>query len=213
MNLPEILKDIADKDYDQTRYIEESRVNRAMRDVLVEQLLANPDIMVYYHCYEILDQAASYYPELYYCYWEQIRGLLQHKNSYHRNAGLAILANMSRVDEEGRTEALIEEYMGFLIDDKLTTACYCVDNCAKLIVNKPHLKDRILDKLLNFERNSPCTGKQKGLLAARIIEVFDEVYDLSSRQDEMRSFAQNYAGSVSPKARKLSKQFLNKHER
>lgn len=211
LNVAEILKDIADNDYEQARYIEEARVNEAVRDVLIEQLLSNPDIMVYYHCYEILDQASLKSPELFYRYWEQIRGLLKHKNSYHRNAGLAILANLSRVDDQVCTEGIIDEFLGFLTDKKLLTACYCVDNCAKLVVNKPHLEDKILDALLNFEKTSPYTDKQKGLLVARIIEVFDAVFELSSKQAEMLSFARHQAGSVSPKARKLVKQFLSKH--
>ncbi|MEQ8176624.1 MAG: hypothetical protein ABRQ26_16345 [Syntrophomonadaceae bacterium] len=211
MNLEEVLSGIAEKDYDQERYWEEARVNKAMRDVLVEQLLTNPDIMVYYHCYEILDRATSSNPELFYSYWDNMRGLLRHKNSYHRNAGLAILANLSRVDDEGRTEGIIDEYMGLLTDDKLLTACYCVENCAKIIISKPELEAKITDCLLNFEETCPYTEKQRGLLAARIIEAFDAVFDLSSKQDEMLSFADHHTGSVSPKARKLAKQFLGRH--
>ncbi|MEQ8176242.1 MAG: hypothetical protein ABRQ26_14380 [Syntrophomonadaceae bacterium] len=211
MNWTNALKDLADKDYDRASYIEKALLNEAMRDMLVEQLLTNPDIMIYYHCYEILDGATSSKPELFYGYWDRMRGLLRHKNSYHRNAGLAILANLSRVDDEGRTEAIIDDYMGFLVDDKLLTACYCVDNCAKIIISKPQLEAKITDCLLNFEETCPYTEKQRGLLAARIIEAFDAVFDLSSKKDEMLSFANHHAGSVSPKARKLVKQFLDRH--
>jgi len=210
LNLAEMLKDIADKDYDRTRYIKEALANEALREALVEQLLANPDIMVYYHCYEVLEAASLQKPGLFYSYWERIEGLLKHKNSYHRNAGLAILANLSRVDEEGRTEGLIDEYMSFLVDEKLLTACYCADHCVKILMNKPQLEDKILGPLLNFEPTCPYADKQKGLLTAHIIESLDAVYDISSKQAEMLSFARRHAASVSPKTRKLVKQFLNK---
>jgi hypothetical protein len=211
LNLAEILKDIADKDYDRIRYIREALANEAVREALVEQLLTNPDIMVYYHCYEVLEAASLQSPELFYRYWEQIEGLLKHQNSYHRNAGLAILANLSRVEEEGRAEGIIDEYMNFLVDKKLLTACYCADNCVKILMNKPQLEDKILSHLLNFESTCPYPDKQKGLLAAHIIESLDAVYDISSKQAEILSFARRHAGSVSPKTRKLVKQFLNKH--
>ncbi|HWP98810.1 MAG TPA: DUF3795 domain-containing protein [Syntrophomonadaceae bacterium] len=210
-NPSQIISDIAQKDYDQAKYIEEIQLNVELRELVIEQMLSNPDIMVYYHCYEIVSAASYSNPELFYKYWDRIKELLHHKNSYHRDVGLTILANLTRVDDQELTKDIIDAYLDLLQDVKFMTACCCVKNCSKIIVNKPLLTGRVLTALLDVEQSCPYPDKQKALFIGYIIEVFDRVFDACENKPALLSFAQRHAGNTSPKTRKTAKLFIDKH--
>lgn len=210
-NPAEILADIAKKDYNQARYVKEILVDDTLRDLLMEQMLSNPNIMVYYHCYEVVAAASQAKPRCFYPYWDQVKVLLKHRNSYHRDIGLTVLANLSKADDEDRINATIDEYLELLQDEKFMTACCCVDNSWKIILSKPPLAPRVLNALQQVEWNCRYPEKQKALLMSSILQVFDRVYDMVEEKTSLIAFAQRNLDSISPKTRKIAKQFLSKH--
>lgn len=211
LNQAEIISDISQKDYDQAKYIEEIQLNNELRDLLIEQMLSNPDIMVYYHCYEIVSAASYSKPELFYKYWDGMKELLHHKNSYHRDIGITILANLTRADDQDLIKDIIGAYLNLLHDVKFMTACCCVKNCTKIIVNKPLVAEKVLTALLDVEQNCPYPDKQKALFIGYIIEVFDRIFEACENKPALLSFAQRHANDTSPKTRKTVKLFIQKH--
>jgi len=55
--------------------------------------------MVYYHSYYIIARASEISPELFYEYWDDFATLLNHENSYHRDFGLSLIANLTKIDK------------------------------------------------------------------------------------------------------------------
>jgi hypothetical protein len=100
MNADELIAQISDKNLDIDRFVQQAIEDRNARDEIVRQMVANPNIMVYYHCYYVVDKASQERPDLFYPYWSEIAPLLKHKNSYHRDFAMTILANLTRVDDE-----------------------------------------------------------------------------------------------------------------
>ena len=53
--------------------------------------------------------------------------------------------------------------------------------------------------------------KQKALIKSNVIEVFDEFYDDIEDKEKINVFVKAQLDSISPKTKKLAKQFILKH--
>lgn len=114
------------------------------RAEVIKQLLNNKNIMVYYHCYYIISKASDEKPELFYKYWNDFASLLDHKNSYHRDIGLTIIANLTKVDEKSLFSNIFQSYIQHFNDEKFMTAQCFVKNMKKVLKNKKNMKNKLL---------------------------------------------------------------------
>ena len=112
--------------------------------------LTSKDNNYRYNCFLLLEKITSKKVNWIYDKWNFLVGLLDSINSYHRNIGLVLLANLSYSDTENRTESIIEKYFGHFNDEKFITSRQCIQNVWKIAVNKPDLKDKIVNYLKSF---------------------------------------------------------------
>jgi hypothetical protein len=174
-------------------------------------MLTNPAIMVYYHCFYIVDKASQHQPELFFDYWGEIAKLLHHKNSYHRDFGLEIIGNLTKVDRQDRFFEIKEDYFALINDEKFMTGNCCVKNLIKIYSHKPSIRGRIIETLLDIDNHCDYSEKQKGVLKADVLEIFDQIYQKASRQGQINEFIRSEVNSVSPKTRKKAKELINKY--
>jgi hypothetical protein len=208
---PLILGDISKPDFDRQKYIKQIQRDEVLRNLLIEQMISNKNIMVYYHCYEIISEASYIRPELFYPHWRSFYRLLNHKNSYHRDIGLTIIANLSKVDTQNLTDAIIGEYMQHIRDAKFMTASCCIRNCSKIMLNKPDLMKKIIPYLINIENDTIFPPKQQDYLIGDIIKAFDVVFDQYENRTELIGFIEGHTRTRSPKTNQLAKEFLLRH--
>jgi len=71
---------IAEKDFELEHFVRLAVRDSDIRDEIIHQMVTNPDIMVYYHCYEAASMASQQWPELFYPYWQDMVSLLKHEN-------------------------------------------------------------------------------------------------------------------------------------
>ncbi len=209
MNTTEMIEKIAEKDFDVNEFVQIAIHEKDMRNEIVYQMLTNSDIMVYYHCYYVADKASQKHPELFYPYWGKLAHLLHHENSYHRDFALEIIGNLTKVDHEDRFVEIADVYFGLIHDEKFMTGNCCVKNMLKIYRHKP--QQRIMDALLDIEHYCDYTAKQKAVLKADVLEIFDEVVEDTSRRDEIYQFIQAQVHSISPKTRKKAKELVRKY--
>lgn len=69
--------------------------------------------------------------------FEEFASLLNHPKSLVRNRALTILAANARWDEENRFDAVIENYLSHITDEKPITARQCVKALAQIGQAKP----------------------------------------------------------------------------
>jgi len=212
MDTNEIILDIADKSFDKFKYVEKIQYDEELRDFIIDQMISNKNIMVYYHCYDIVSEASISKPELFYKYWDICRNLLHHKNSYHRDIGLTMIANLSKSDENNLIIETIDEYLEHAHDDKFMTSRCCIKNSSKILLNKLELMEKIIIYFKNLVDNCNYPIKQKELLISDIIEAFDAIYDKYENKEEIMNFVRYKTNSVSPKTRKAAKEFILKHQ-
>ncbi len=182
-----------------------------VRDEIIGQMLSNPDIMVYYHCFYVVSKASLEFPALFYPYWEKLVPLLNHKNSYHRDMALTILANLAAVDREDRFNGIFDDYFAHLNDQKFMTAQCCVRNSQKIIFHKPALRERIIELLLDIDQRSNYPEKQKALMKCDILGILDEAYPDTDQKPDIENFIKAQVNSLSPKTKKKAKELTGKY--
>jgi len=208
---PEMITQITEKNFDLVAFVHLAIQDESARVEIIHQMLSNPAIMVYYHCYYIIEKASRHSPELFYPYWSQIAALLHHENSYHRDFALKIISNLVAVDASDQFSQIKTEYFSHINDPKFMTGNCCVKNLQKIYHHKPVLREEICEMLLSIDTRIVYTEKQKSLLKADVLRILDEIYSDSSHTNKINDFIKAEASSISPKTRKLAKELLRKY--
>ena len=81
--------------------------------------------------------------DVWYSCFDRFAELLRHKNSLVRNRAIAILAANACWDEEGKFDALLDEFLSHVTDSKPITARQCVAALPEIAQAKPELVPRI----------------------------------------------------------------------
>lgn len=210
MQTDDLLKEIVDKNVNIAKFVKLIIEDESLRAEIVKQLLTHKHIMVYYHCYYNVDQASAAHPELFYQYWNDFAALLHHPNSYHRDIGLTVIANLTAADSRQRFPGIMEDYLSHINDVKFMTAQCMVRNAKKIIRHQPALREPIIAFLMGVDDRCNYPDKQMALLKCDIIEVLDEVFDAVKEQQRIEEFIRKESDSISPKARKIAREFLKK---
>ncbi|HWQ45988.1 MAG TPA: hypothetical protein VN376_03930, partial [Longilinea sp.] len=176
-----IAQEISHPDFDLNGFVDTAIQDKQTRDEIIRQMVTNQDIMVYYHCYYVIAQASADRPDMFYAYWPEMAALLDHHNSYHRNIGLEVIANLTRVDEKDLFSGTFARYFQRIGDEKLLTCQYCIRGSQKILKHKPHLKDQILPILLDLDNRTRFEKKKKDYLKGDVLDILadninDEAY-------------------------------------
>lgn len=212
MTKNDLISEISDKNVDVDKFAEIVINEESIRQEIINQMLNNKHIMVYYHSYNILSKASELKPELFYKYWNDFASLLNHENSYHRDFGLTLIANLTKIDSENKFSSVFDDYFKCLNDAKFMTARRCIQNTAKILANKSELKENILNILLNIDELCNFPEKQKALLKSDVINVFDEFYREINNKEMINKFVKVELNSISPKTKKRAREFILKYE-
>ncbi len=167
------LQIVSDTKADITPYFDLAKSQKDFRDILVKHLLDTDSINVYYHSYMILDEATKVEPSLFYCYWAKFSSLLHYKNSYHRNYGMHLIANLMVVDKDNLFEHIIDDYYKQLNDEKISTIKYCISNSGKIIKEKPELTTGIISKIIKSLRINDKSEKHQNFLISEFLKLLN----------------------------------------
>ncbi len=147
----------------------------SFRDILVKNLLENDSINIYYHSYLILEKATKNDPSLFYRYWENFASLLKHQNSYHRNYGMGLIANLISEDKNNHFDLIVENYYKQLHDEKISTIKCCINNSAIIIKEKSHLASMIISKIIDSLRINTNSEKHQNFLLSEFIKLLSSI--------------------------------------
>lgn len=207
----DLILEISDKNFNKEKFVERIIEDSKIRDEIVQLMLNHPKIMVYHHSYSIISQASQMRPELFYQYWDDFALILDHPNSYHRDFGLVLLANLTPADKNNKFSDVFTDYYSHINDEKFMTARKCVQNTAKILESKGELTDNITDILLDVDERCDFSLKQKALLKSDIIELFYKFYEQINYKEQVNEFVKDELDSISPKTRKMAKKFMKKY--
>ena len=210
MNTLELIEKISAKDFDIDWFVQLALADAQIRAEIINQMLTHPHIMVYYHCFYVASKASREKPELFYPYWDEIAALLDHKNSYHRDFALTILANLTLVDEENRFSEVFNAYFEHINDEKFMTGQCCIQNSRKILDHKPELRKPIIARLLDMDNSCHYTEKQKAVLKCDVLNVLEGIYH-QIRDQDVDKFIRTGVSSISPKTRRKAKALVKEY--
>jgi hypothetical protein len=210
MNSSDLIKNIAKKDFDLHHFVQMAIADEKARDLIVNRMISDADIMVYYHCYYVISKASLKKPELFYPNWDQIAELLHHKNSYHRSFALDIIGNLTLVDRENRFAEVEKNYFSLINDKRFMTGNACLQNFRKIYRHKPRLRAKIVALMFEVDERCDYSEKQKALLKYDVLDIFEEIYERVNEKVRMDEFIKDQVNSISPKTRNKAKQLVQK---
>lgn len=91
--------------------------------------------------------AESRESDAWYSYFDRFAALLHHQNSLVRNRAISILTANARWDSQGKFDALLDEFLSHVTDEKPITARQCVGALPEIAAAKPELIPRIQSAL------------------------------------------------------------------
>lgn len=118
--------------------------------------------------------AESRESDAWYPYFDQFAVLLRHKNSLVRNRAISILAANARWDTEGKFNALLEEFLSHVTDEKPVTARQCVAALPEIAAAKPELIPKIRSALQKADL-SGCPDSMQSLILRDIVAALQEM--------------------------------------
>lgn len=200
-----LIDEIKKKDLDIEGLAKRAIEDKKSRDQVVYHLIADKNIMIYYHCYYILSYASEINPKLFYKYWDDFVSLLNHNNSYHRDIGMTLIANLVSVDTDGKFDNIFDKYISHINDKKFMTSQCCIKSLKKIAQERKDLIDAIVSVLLQIDDRTSYFKKQKELLKYGVLDIFQIVYNRSNHKNEIKLFIENCIESISPKTRNMAK--------
>ena len=171
----EYLQTVSETNADYTPFIDIAINERAFRNILIKHLIENEEINIYYHSYMILKEVTKTTPSLFYCYWDNFLFLLKHENSYHRNYGMDLIANIIPADKNNLFGPILDDYYRQLYDEKLVTIKHCIENSAAIINEKPKLTTIIISKIIDSLRVNTNSEKHQNFLILKFLKLLSSI--------------------------------------
>ena len=184
----ELLVKLADKSLTKDGLRQRVEQDFGLVPVLVEGT-GSAKAAVRYGCAKVLMDLSAEYPERLYPYMDLFIGLLDSKYRILMWNALAIIANLAKVDEEKKFDAVFDKYYSFLDNEYMVTVANTVGNSGKIALAKPYLIPRITRELLAVEDvsvTSHLTEECKRVIAEKAIMTFDLFFDKLEEKEKKR---------------------------
>jgi len=113
-----------------------------MKEILLK-LTSKDDKYAYAIADKIISESQD--SDEWYEYFDDFASLLNHPKSLVRNRVLYILAANAQWDDENRFDAILDDYLAHIMDEKPITARQCIKALAQVGKAKPQYIPRIID--------------------------------------------------------------------
>ena len=180
-----------------------------VRSNLIQNLIRETHINVYYRSYYVIEAVSKTNPELFYEYWDQLVSLRTHKNSYHRNIYHWILAYLIAVDHAHKFDVVKDAYFAQIRDEKMLTGLEAVKDIIKISAYRPDLEEEIIALFLDDTMLQEYTDKQIDRFHYVMMTYFETI--LEKRSDErLWNFVRNCCSAKNATTSKKAKQMMKK---
>lgn len=201
-----MLPHLDEKSIDVESVAKEALEDEKVLAALLEGIVSKKDTRRY-NSFKVLLLISEEHPEVLSLKWDFFVDLLRSDNTYHKSSAINIIANLAGADRAGRFERIFDRYFDLLDDRSVVTARYVARNAGKIAKSKPHLQERISERLLDIDETHHDQGR-KDLIKADVIESFGEFFAESPDQERILTFVEEQLECTSPKTRKEAKRFL-----
>jgi hypothetical protein len=183
---------------------------------LISQLLegtSSSKASIRYGCGSVLVNLGAKHPDKLYPYMDKFIELLDSKHRILTWNALAVIANLTAVDADGKFDALFDRYYSFLGSEYMVTVANVVANSAIIASNKPYLSDKIAAELLkveNLQTTPHLTEECKLVIAEKAIQTFNTLIRHTQNKKALIDFAKKHLSSSRASLKREAQNFLNK---
>jgi len=207
-----ILQKLGDKSITKDQLLEKVKQNY---DLIPELLngISSSKPTIRYGCSKILMDISEEKPEKLYPNMDFFINLLESKYRILTWNAIIIIANLTKIDKENKFESIFEKYYSFLENDYMITVTNVIDNSGKIVLAKPHLAQKITDKLLSVENISitPHLSEEcKRVIIEHAIKSFNLFFPQIKQKEKVISFVKQYLNSSRKTLQSESENFLKK---
>jgi hypothetical protein len=206
------LQKLGDKSITKNQLLEKVKHNY---DLIPELLsgISSSKPTIRYGCGKILMDISEEKPDKLYPYMDFFIKLLESKYRILTWNAIIIIANLTKIDKENKFESIFERYYSFLENDYIVTVANVVGNSGKIALAKPHLTQKITDKLLTVENISttPHLSEEcKRVITEHTIKSFNMFFPQIKQKEKVISFVKKHLNSSRKTLRTESENFLKK---
>ena len=190
LNYEEILKAFQEKEFHIDDYISVVVESKDIREKLIQNLIEQTHINVYYRSYYLINAVSLTNPELFYEYWDLFVSLRYHKNSYHRN--------------------IFHWYFSQIKDVKVLTGLEAMKDIIIMSQYRPDLEEEIISLFLDENMIKDYTDKQKDRFHFYSMEYFESLLD-RKKDERLLDFIKTCLNAKNTTTAKKAKQILKKY--
>ena len=209
----EYLQILADKSMTKEELLQKVKLDFSLLPIILEGA-SSSKAAIRYGCAKVLMDLSEEYPQQLCPYMDFFIGLLDSKYRILTWNAMAVFANLTKIDNDGKFDAVFDKYYGFINDEYMVTVANLVGNSGKIAVAKPHLTEKITNELLKVEHLSitnHLTEECKRVIAEHAIKSFDMFFDQVEQKDKVIAFVERQLKSSRKTLREEAADFLKKN--
>ena len=208
----ELLLKLVDKLISKEELFQKVELDFSLLPIVVKGV-SSSKAAIRYGCAKVLVDLSKEHPEQLYPYLDFFIELLDSKYRILTWNAMTIIANLTRVDKDGKFDAIFDKYFGFLNDEYMVTVANVVGHSGKIALAKPCLIQKITDELLKVESISTTphlTEECKRVIAEKTIKSFSLFFEKIHGKEKVLSFVRRQLDSPRRTLRKEAENFLSR---
>lgn len=166
-----------------------------------------------YGCGKVLMDLSERNPKKLYPYFDFFVKLLDSKYRILTWQAMAIIANLTCIDIDGKFDSIFEKYYSFINDEYMVTVANLVGHSGKIACYKPNLIPKITKYLLKIEhiKTTPhLTDECKRVIAESAINSYDMFFNRIENKEEVFSFVKKHINSPRKSLKIKAENFTDK---
>ena len=185
---------------------------RTLLPALLEGL-EGAEAPVKFGCSKVLRLISAKEPAMLYPHVDLFIGLFHSENAFLQWDAIRIVANLAAVDEWGRIEQILSDYLEPIRGTVMITAANTIQGAATIALAKPALADTIARAILKVQWAKYQTDECRNVAVGHAIESLDRFFDRIDHQKEVLEFVRREANNSRNATRKKAVEFLKNHDR
>ena len=184
------------------------------KDLLLETVkgISSDRADMKFKCGKVIRTLSEEKPVIVYPYWDFFKELLASDNTFIKSIGMAIIANLTKVDTKNKFVDIFNEYYDLLNDKSMITAANLAGYSGMIAKAKPDLQNNITTKLLEIDKTHHST-ECKNIIKGKAILSFNEYFDQSENKQMILEFVKCELKNGRAATKKKAEKFLKKWDK
>jgi hypothetical protein len=212
MNASQLYKSLAEKTVTAEDLARQTIAHPEMLQILVDGL-AEPKAEVKYGCAKVLRIISDAEPELLYPDFDRFSEMLHHTNKIFQWQAIYVLARLAGVDEEGKFEAILDDYFTHIEGPVMVTAANSITGAALIVRGQPRLADQVVQQIFRGEQAVYESPECHEIVCGTALKTFYKIRKWVSDLESLYQFAQRHLDSPRDPTRKAAEKFIARYEK